>query len=312
MEPVIAANNLSCRYRRTEAVRDLTFAVEPGTIFGLLGPNGAGKTTTIRALMNILRPSAGEVRVLGVNSRRLGAKELVEIGYVSENQQLPSWMTVRDLLAFCKPMYPTWDDGFAAKLVTDFDLPLNVRIARLSRGMRVKAALITALAYRPKLLVMDEPFSGLDPVVRDDLVRGVLERVGDGQWTVLLSSHDLDEVERLVDAIAFLDNGGLVLTEPLITLMSHFRRVEVTLPDGAAAAEAADPAWIGRSAAGRVVQFVHSAYTGPGSDLEIGARYPGARVDVDPMTLRDIFLAVARHTRGGNRLPSVNAEEVRS
>jgi ABC-2 type transport system ATP-binding protein len=122
----------------------------------------------IRALMNIIRPSAGEARVLGVDTRRLGPRELETIGYVPENQDMPGWMTLAELLAYCRPFYPAWDDALSAKLVSDFALPLGVKLGRMSRGMRLKAALISALAYRPRLLVLDEPFSGLDPVVRDD------------------------------------------------------------------------------------------------------------------------------------------------
>ena len=162
------SSNLTCRYHRVEAVTGVTFKVEPGTVFALLGPNGAGKTTTIRALMNIIRPSGGEARVLGIDSRHLGPRQLETIGYVSENQKMPGWMTLGELLAYCRPFYPTWDDALCRKLVDDFGLPLDTKIGRMSRGMRVKAALITALAYRPRLLVLDEPFSGLDPVVRED------------------------------------------------------------------------------------------------------------------------------------------------
>jgi ABC-2 type transport system ATP-binding protein len=306
---VIQVANLSCRYRRWEAVRGITFAVEPGTVFALLGPNGAGKTTTIRALMNIVRPSGGEARVLGVDSRRLGPRELASIGYVSENQEMPRWMTVGEFLAYCRPFYPDWDDGLARKLADDFQLPLNQRIGRLSRGMRVKAALVSSLAYRPRLLVLDEPFSGLDPVVRDDLVHGVLERAGEEQWSVLISSHDLDEVERLVDSVAFLDAGRIVVSEPLSSLQGRFRRVEVTLNDGTErAVPRAETAWLGMTTAGRIVRFTDTAYDGPASDTRIAARFPGARTDVYPMTLREIFVALARHTRGRPEQPSRGAQ----
>ena len=298
MDPVIDVTNLTCRYRRTEAVRGISFAVQPGTVFALLGPNGAGKTTTIRALMNILRPSGGAARILGVDSRRLGPDEFRTIGYVSENQEVPAWMTVADLLAYCRPFYPTWDDPLCLKLVHDFELPLDVKIGRMSRGMRVKAALISALAYRPRLLVLDEPFSGLDPVVRDDLVHGVLERAGEEQWSVLISSHDLDEVERLVDTIAFLDAGRFVVSESLASLQGRFRRVDVTVRSGDSAAwTASDPGWIGVTTAGRVLRFTDTSYVGAASDQRIAARFPGAHVDVQPMTLREIFVVLARHTR---------------
>jgi ABC-2 type transport system ATP-binding protein len=298
VDPLIDVVNLSCRYRKTEAVRDISFTVQPGTVFALLGPSGAGKTTTIRALMNILRPSSGEARVLGVDSRRLGPTELQSIGYVSENQETPSWMTVAELLAYCRPFYPGWDEALSRKLVADFQLPLDVKISRLSRGMRIKAALVSALAYRPRLLVLDEPFSGLDPVVRDDLVHGVLERAGEEAWSVLLSSHDLDEVERLVDTVAFLDGGRLVTCESMTSLHTRFRRVEVTVPSGVIEEPlASEPGWIGRTVAGRVVRFTEVAYAGNLSEERIAARFPGAHIDIQPMTLRDVFVALARHRR---------------
>jgi ABC-2 type transport system ATP-binding protein len=299
VDAVIEVTNLTCRYRRHEAVHGISFAVGAGTFFGMLGPNGAGKTTTIRALMNILRPSGGEARLFGVDSRRLGPRELQTIGYVSENQEIPGWMTVAELLAYCKPFYPTWDDDLCRKLLADLALPANVKIGRLSRGMRVKAALISALAYRPRLLVLDEPFSGLDPVVREDLVHGVLERAGEEQWSVFISSHDLDEVERLVDDVAFLDAGRLVLSESFETLQQRFRRVEVTTSEPPSSLSATAPSgWIGMTAAGRVIRFVDSAYSEPATGAEIQSRFPGARVDVQPMTLREIFVALARQTRG--------------
>ena len=300
MDEAIHAVNLTCRYGRTEAVAGLTFSVPEGSLFALLGPNGAGKTTTIRTLMNIMRPSAGEATVLGVDTRRLGPAEYRAIGHVSENQRLPSWMTVAQLLAFCRPLYPTWDEALCAKLIREFDLPLGTTLSRLSRGMRVKAALVSSLAYRPRLLVLDEPFSGLDPVVRDDLVRGVLELAGEERWSVLISSHDLDEVERLVDAVGFIDAGRLVLLEPMADLHARFRRIEVTTEELASEVPSARH-WIGLKSSGRVVRFVETRYAGPASEREIAAAFPGASIETHTMTLREIFVAVAREQREGRR-----------
>jgi ABC-2 type transport system ATP-binding protein len=327
MEPAITTADLTCRYGRTEAVRGLTLTVEPGSIFALLGPNGAGKTTTVRMLMNILRPSAGRATVLGVDSRRLGVHELATIGYVSENQKVPLWMTVDELLAFCRPLYPSWDESLCRKLLADFDLQANAKIASLSRGMRVKAALVSSLAYRPRLLVLDEPFSGLDPVVRDDLVHGVLELAGQEQWTVFISSHDLDEVERLVDTVAFIDAGRLVLAEPFGDLHARFRRVDVTLtadvgaelaPPGVSKVrltasadpanlevrlkpDATNPEWIGVEHAGRVVRFIDTRYIEGDTERRAAALFAATRVDAHPMTLREIFVAIARERREAQR-----------
>jgi len=304
MEPVITTLHLTCCYGRTEAVRDLTLVVDPGSIFALLGPNGAGKTTTIRTMMNIQRPTSGRATVLGVDSQRLGASEFVAIGYVSENQRLPAWMTVHELLSYCRSFYPSWDESFCARLVSEFDLPRHTKISLLSRGMRVKVALVSSLAYRPRLLVLDEPFSGLDPVVRDDLVHGVLELAGQEQWTVFLSSHDLDEVERLVDTVGFLDAGRLVLCEPFSDLHARFRRIEVTkenvdvrLKHAPGGPTGGTDTWIGIQHAGRVVRFVDTRYVEGETERRAQAAFSALRVDVFPMTLREIFVAIVRDRR---------------
>jgi ABC-2 type transport system ATP-binding protein len=303
VEPAVSAVNLTCRYGRTEAVRDLTLTVEPGTIFALLGPNAAGKTTTIRTVMNILRPTSGRATVFGVDSRRLTAGDFAAIGYVSENQRLPAWMTVEDLLAYCRPFYASWDEALCDKLIADFDLPRDTKINRLSRGMRVKAALVSSLAYRPRLLVLDEPFSGLDPVVRDDLVRGVLELAGQEQWTVFLSSHDLDEVERLVDTVGFLDAGQLVLSEPFADLHARFRRIEATKePNDVALKPDTTPSeWIGVQQAGRIVRFVDTRYVPGETERRAKAAFSARHVDTFPMSLREIFVAIARERRTASR-----------
>jgi ABC-2 type transport system ATP-binding protein len=299
MDPVIATEHVTCRYGRHEALHDVTFTVQPGTIFALLGPNGAGKTTTLRVLMNILRATSGQATVLGVDARRLGPAQLQTIGYVSENQELPLWMTVAEFLAYCRPFYPAWDDALCASLVNDFQLPPRMRLGRLSRGMRVKAALISALAYRPRLLVLDEPFSGLDPVVRDDLIHGVLGRAGDEAWSVLISSHDLDDVERLVDHVGFLDAGRLVLCEPMSALQHRFRRLEITLAGDEPRAwrERAPGDWLGTTAAGRLVRTVATKYQPDETERVALDLFPGAHVEVAPMSLRETFVALARKTR---------------
>jgi ABC-2 type transport system ATP-binding protein len=306
MDAAIEVANVSCRYtRHAEVVRDLTFAVRPGSIFALLGPNGAGKTTTIRVLMNMIRPARGVARVLGIETTRLGPRERAQIGYVSENQKLPLWMTVAHFLEYCRPFYPTWDERFSRALVEEFDLPLHTALGHVSRGMRIKAALVSALAFRPRVLVLDEPFSGLDPVMRDDLVRGVLQLADQEQWTVIVSSHDLDEVERLVDDVGFLDGGHLVLAEPFAELQGRFRSVEVTVADGGDTSAAADGGpdgfpedWIGVTRANRVVRFVETRFSSDESPHRIREAFPGARIDDRPMTLREIFIALARHRRG--------------
>lgn len=294
---IIETQNLTRRYGRTEAVHDLNLAVPEGSVCALLGPNGAGKTTTLKVLMNLLAPTAGAARVLGVDSRRLGEREFRQIGYVSENQPLPRWMTVRQLLDYCRPFYPTWDQALEQTLLRAFDLPEDRKLAYLSRGMAMKAALLSSLAYRPRLLVLDEPFSGLDPLVRDDFIRGVLEVSGQGDWTVLVASHDIEEVERLAEHVAVLEAGRLTLTERTDDLQARHRRVEVTLGESEPAATERPDSWLQFERAGRVVRFVDTRYERDRTEAECRRLFPGAAVVAGPMSLREIFVVLARRSR---------------
>jgi ABC-2 type transport system ATP-binding protein len=294
---IIETENLTRRFGRMEAVHELTLAVPEGSVLALLGPNGAGKTTTLKLLMNLLLPTSGSARVLGVDSRKLGEREFAQIGYVSENQQMPLWMTVRQLLDYCRPFYPTWDRALEKTLLAQFALPEERKLKHLSRGMLMKAALLSSLAYRPKLLVLDEPFSGLDALVRDEFVRGVLEVSAAGEWTVVVSSHDIEEVERLCDRVAMLDGGRLRLDETTEALQGRFRRVEVALQGGDAKLEAAPASWLGVERAGGLVRFVESRYEREATERACRERFPSGAVAAQPMTLREIFMALARDGR---------------
>jgi ABC-2 type transport system ATP-binding protein len=290
----IETTGLTRRFLRVEAVHALDLAVPQGAIYALLGPNGAGKTTTIKMLMNLLEPSAGSARVLGADSRRLGPREFARIGYVSENLELPEWMSVQVFMDYCRPFYPTWDQELAAALLAKFELPPGRKLRHLSRGMKMKVALLCALAYRPSLLVLDEPFSGLDPVVRDDFVRGVLEVSALGDWTVFLSSHDIEEVERLADWVGIIENGRLRLSETLESLQQRFRRVEVT--------RAAHPAnlpahWLDYAEAGHLARFVETRYAAGDSEKICAEIFPGSAATFQPVPLRDIYLVLARDFR---------------
>jgi ABC-2 type transport system ATP-binding protein len=224
MTAVIETVDLTRRFGRLDAVEGLNLQVPAGSLFAFVGPNGAGKTTTIKVLLNLLRPTSGKAIVLGTDSRNIGPRELARIGYVSENQDLPDWMTVEQLIAYVRPFYPTWDEKLCRKLQRDLDLTSRLPVRSFSRGMRMKAALLVSLAYRPELIVLDEPFSGLDPLARDELIRALLELTGEHNWTTLISSHDIDEVERLADSIAFIDKGRIVITDSVQDLIGKYRR----------------------------------------------------------------------------------------
>jgi len=176
--------------------------VPEGSIYALVGANGAGKTTLIKLLMNILRPNAGSAQVPGIDSAKLAGSNFNRIGYVSENQELPEGMTVGGMLDYFRPFYPNWDRKLEQQLVRQFDLPLNRKLKHLSRGMKMKASFASSLAYRPSLIILDEPFSGLDPLVRNELIEGLIERAS--ETTIFLSSHDLAEIESFSSHVGYL------------------------------------------------------------------------------------------------------------
>ena len=296
MNSAMRAENLSKHFLQARALISLNLEVPEGAIYALVGPNGAGKTTAIKVMMNILAPSAGRAEVLGMDSKKLAGRYFAEIGYVSENQQIPEWMRVGYFLRYLRDFYPTWDSELEASLVRHFDLPLDRKLRHLSRGMKMKAVLAGSLAYRPKLIVMDEPFTGLDPLVRDQLIESLLERATES--TVLISSHDLGEIESFASHVGYLEQGRLRFSEEMTTLSQRFREVQVSLSDAAAAKtpSANVPAsWMDVKSSGSVVQFIESAFDQEKTKTAIQAAFGPARdVTFTPMTLREIFLAYAR------------------
>jgi ABC-2 type transport system ATP-binding protein len=294
----ILCRNLSIAFGGVRAVEGLDLEVTEGAIYGLVGPNGAGKTTAIKAMMNILRPTGGCVEVFGSDARSLNAGGFARIGYVSENQAMPDWMTVEYLMAYLKPFYPTWDDARAADLLRQFDLPRTRKLRHLSRGMWMKAALASSLAYRPRLLILDEPFSGLDPLVREELIEGILESAEDS--TLLVSSHDLADIETFSSHIGYMDKGRLVFSEEMSSLTGRFREVEVTVGRPAESpGEGLWPAhWLRAEVSPALVRFVDTRFDAESTAAEIRQMFAEVRdISARPMPLRTIFLALARSSR---------------
>lgn len=233
-DPVIAVEHLGRRFGQKVALDDVSLRVPAGSVFGLVGANGAGKTTLIKHLLGLLRAEAGRVRVFGRDPVADPVGVLSRVGYLSEDTDLPGWMTVAELMRYTESFFPSWDRGYAEKLRHDFELAPGAKVKHLSRGQRSRAGLLAAVAYRPPLLVLDEPSSGLDPIVRRDILEAVIRTVSDDGRTVLFSSHLLDEVERVSDSVALLIQGRLAYYGPLDDLKTEHQRVTVRFAEGVA------------------------------------------------------------------------------
>jgi ABC-2 type transport system ATP-binding protein len=293
---MIRTENLQKRFGTHEALRGVNLNVPEGSAYALLGANGAGKTTTLRILMNILQAERGTATILGVDSRRLSPRELAQIGYVSENQSFPKSLTVAEYLSYLGPFYARWDKGLEASIQRRFELPSGGKIGSLSHGTRMKFALTCALPFRPKLLVLDEPLSGLDALVRDEFMATLLETAG--ETTVLISSHELNEIEGVATDVGFLDHGKLLFEESHSALADRFREVRVVLDREAQAPRRAPKEWLNIETAGNVVMFIDSKFSEEELSAATGALAGSVRhIDVQPMSLRAIFKALALATK---------------
>ncbi|MBI4259486.1 MAG: ABC transporter ATP-binding protein [Actinobacteria bacterium] len=225
--PVLQAEALTKSYGRRRGVVDLSFEVRPGGVFGYLGPNGAGKTTTIRTALDLIRPTAGRIRLFGLDSRR-GREEIHKrVGYLPGEITLYPRMTGRDLLVHLLHLRREADRAFAFELAERLDCDLDRRIGALSHGNRRKLALIQAFMHRPGLVILDEPTQGLDPLIQQEFHRLVRETREEGR-TVFLSSHVLPEVERVCDRVGIIREGRLVAVEDVGDLMARaLRSIEI-------------------------------------------------------------------------------------
>jgi ABC-2 type transport system ATP-binding protein len=211
---VVAVSGLSRRFGHSIALDDVSVFVQRGSVLGLVGENGAGKTTLIKHLLGMLKAQTGAVRVFGLDPVRDPVGVLSRVGYLSERRDLPGWMRVDEFIRYTQAFYPSWDEQYAKRLLEQFQLDPAQKIKTLSQGQQAKAGLLTSLAYRPDLLILDEPSSGLDPVVRRDILEAIIRMVAEEGRTVLFSSHLLDEVERVADHVVMLQRGRVVLNGP--------------------------------------------------------------------------------------------------
>jgi ABC-2 type transport system ATP-binding protein len=222
-DSVISVTELTRRFGAKTALASVTLSLPRGAVYGLVGANGAGKTTLIRHILGLLRAESGSVRVFGLDPVADPVGVLSRIGYLSEERDLPDWMRVDELIRYSRAFYPAWDDGYAEELRHAFALDPTARIKNLSKGEKARLGLLIAMAYRPELLVLDEPSSGLDPIVRRDILGAVIRTIADEGRTVLFSSHLLGEVEQVADHVTMINHGSIVLSAPLDAIRESHR-----------------------------------------------------------------------------------------
>ena len=287
---VVHVTDVTRRFGARTALDRVSLSIPEGSVTGLVGENGAGKTTLIKHILGLLRAQAGGVRVFGLDPAEQPVPVLAQVGYLSEEPDLPGWMRVRELMRYVAAFYPTWDERYATRLLEQFALDPGARIKTLSKGQRARAGLLVALAYRPRLLVLDEPSSGLDPVVRRDILAAIIRTVAEEGRTVLFSSHLLSEVERVCDRVAMLHRGRLVFDGDLGDIKQAHRRVTLRF-DGPITGPPALPNAFGWTGGGHEWTAL---FESPTEHVETAAERVGARiVDRAAPSLDEIFFARA-------------------
>lgn len=275
-------------------LEDINLDLPIGQIMGLIGPNGAGKSTTIRILMGLVHQDAGEVRVFGhaMPEAEVAAKR--DIGYVSEDMRLYGHETLRWHMGFIASVFPSWDQKYADELLRRFDLNSEQKIKGMSHGQRVKAALLLVLARMPRLLVLDEPTTGLDPVARQEVLAALMDVLRDEERTILFSSHNTQDVEQLSDSITFIDRGRVIASHDKETFLDSWRRIRLEVPNGAQLPHVAGVETAQSSGHISVVTTSNfSEASAPAYEIA------GARVmAVEHMTLEEIFLSNVSASRG--------------
>lgn len=271
------------------AVNGLDLTVPRGVVYGLIGRNGAGKTTTLRMLLGLLRPNRGSARVLGADLLRATPADRARVAYVSQAQQIYSWMTVDELATYLAHFYPRWDQAGARRLALRFELDVTRPLGLLSGGEQRKAAILLAFAARTEVLILDEPAAGLDPIARRQLVDEIVDLVGRGDGaTVLFSTHIITDLERVAEYVGIMDRGRLLSSSRLEDLQGATRRVQVIFEgDGPPAGFVVPGAVRTRTDGPVVTALVRLASESQLDDLR---RLPGVRVTVFPVGLEEMFI----------------------
>jgi ABC-2 type transport system ATP-binding protein len=301
---VIHVENVHKRFGKRPVLESLSLAVERGQTFALLGRNGAGKTTLIRLLLGLIRRDSGSIAVLGRDPQYEALAVREAVGFLAEDQQMFGWMTVPEILGFIAPFYRNWDRDLAHRYVRQFELPTSTRIKHLSKGHNVRLGLILALAHRPRLVILDDPALGLDPIMRKEFNRDLITHLQGEGTTVLYSSHLLYEVEPIADTVAILDHGHIVKHAATETLRTDVKQIILSAEDYADHAAALRALDVRRQRAEVAVTVENAPAAIERLTIE------GARFRVVDLNLDDIFAAyvVGRKESPGDSAPAALQE----
>ena len=285
--PVFTAERVIKIYGEHTALASLTLNIPAGRVVGLLGRNGAGKSTLLQVIAGLTLPTYGTAHTLGRRTDLLDSPELTRLGFVMQEGKFIEWMTVAQHLAFTASYYPRWDHELQHRLTAQLEVPITRKLAELSPGDRQKVGILLGVCHRPALLLLDEPMSALDPIVRRRLLDVLLERLRDDACTIVISSHLLNDVEKIVDWIVALDAGRLVENSALDDLQESFAEWTVTASDSTPLPAFNEPFILSQQRADRQARL--TVRTGAPDAAEFFAAAHGVEVQTRRLNLDEIF-----------------------
>lgn len=285
-------NHVSKWFGRTKALDNIDLCIHPGSIIGLVGSNGAGKSTLLRHIIGLYLPDEGTCTTFDVEAKKLSPKELARIGYVHQEGELLDWMNVGQLIRYVSAYYDTWNKDLEARYIKDFELNLKDRVGALSPGQRQKLAILSAIGFEPELLILDEPASALDPLARRQFLNLMLEMIQTQGRTIIISSHILSDIEKIIDHIVIMDKGKILRDCGLDTLQEEFCQIILTatggkLPETLPFANIVDCKRNG-------VQASLTLQNANPQQLEDQARQINCRLEIRRLTLEDLYQHVVR------------------
>jgi len=284
---LVHIKELSKNFGDTAALKDIRLDIAPGRIIGLLGPNGSGKSTLMRHIVGLYLPDRGSCVTLGREARDLGESELAQIGYVHQEVELIDWMKGSQFLRYIKAYYSRWNNDLETKLTAQLEIDLSKRIATMSPGNRQKLAIVAAVCFEPKLLLLDEPAAGLDPIARADLMEFLLSLIQDSNRTILISSHILSDVEKVVDHLLIMRRGKLIRDCSLDALREEYGQVKLTAVQGALPEAISFPGIVEEKRNGQIALL---KVRGPSKeDLTKAAKQAGCEIEITPLSLEEIY-----------------------
>lgn len=295
--PLIKIEKLTKRFDNVTALQDVSLEVGPGRIVGLLGANGGGKSTLLRHMVGLYLPDHGDCQTLGCKAAELSSEKLGRIGYVHQEGTLIDWMTVPQLIRYVAAYYPTWNKDLEKEFVARFEVPLESRVGNLSPGQRQKLTILLAIGFEPDLLILDEPAAALDPVARHQFLELLLDIIQDQGRTIIISSHILSDVEKVIDHVIILDKGTLLRDCAFDELQEEFLRVRLTSLNGPLAANLPIRGVISSElSAHRAVVTMHRSYR---DDLDTAAKQNNCEIEILPISFEEVYTMVVKGERPG-------------